>query len=666
MVYVASLSLLAKKALGSKCYQSGLQTILDTLPIDPAISNMDVVVFGPQDLAGPLAAKVPEAVENRHPGVCVIYLCTSDREYRLFPNAPHVKTVKRIKDDVIVDAVNEFYGDEVRVAERKFTSTADRVEDLGVNPIPTPAPAPTPAPIPTPDPVPTPAPIEEQPVVQEMVLEEPPAPVFQEQPPQISRIEDYVESVKSVKDWDLLKKQINRDGIIRQLILENSEFAGVANMLDVWDLRLRDVWADPRKSNEEKMRDIQEFGRNRQVLQATYNSALVDKFVSIMERVITVCSSTVEERVDAITHSIVSLQTNKDAFIEMAVCGEDSLDNQLYENMVELQSLIAEMINMFSFLDQVGREDILARLNDQLPSKNEFINNVLSVSKEYFYPPNTASLGEQIIDMLAKGQIQLSMIEDKIKALQDIVFRTIESQGKIITYQRNVISCLRANHVESIVVRDSLLKNCFNVFVGTENTGLTATVVTYAGMLSRRQNTLLVDLTGHPHYNRYGYDVTTLDDFMLERIQKQLLIVVGDVHNDPEQVFKLMEELKNRLTYYHNIIVVLDCKQTQILDQVGREALTISYVTNCTSESLQSVRDAYLIGHAIPNVGHKLICIDSPVDLGIIVSEVKMDISMTQLIPIPYLTEMKKAAVVHQQPHTYNDVLGVFEEAFRV
>jgi hypothetical protein len=42
-----------------------------------------------------------------------------------------------------------------------------------------------------------------------------------------------------------------------------------------------------------------------------------------------------------------------------------------------------------------------------------------------------------------------------------------------------------------------------------------------------------------------------------------------------------------------------------------------------------------------------------------------MDISMTQLVPIPYLREIRKAAIVKQQPHTYNDVQRVFEEAFR-
>lgn len=657
MVYVASLSLLAKKSLGSKCHQSSINGILDTLSIDPAVSNMDVVLLGPADLSGPAGKKIPEAVAKRHSGVCVIYLCTNDREAKLFPDAPHIKQVKRIKDTVISEAVTEFYGEDVKANNPKYSSAADKVGALGTNPEP-------PRPIAPPveeTPAEAPAPVELE--LPEAQVEQP--TVAENEPPKPSPAEDVIASVKSVKDWDILKRQINRDSIIRQLILENNEFAGVANMLNVWDLRIRDVWADPHKSNEEKMRAVQEFGANRQVLQATYNSVLVDKFVSLLERVVSVCSATVEERCNEITHAVISVQQNKDAFLEKAVSGEDSLDDTLYERMVELQSIEGELCKMFAFLHHEGMEEIVGRLGEKLPSTNEYINNVLSVSAKLYQPGNTVNLAQAIVDSLAKGQVQLSLIEDKVKGLMSTMFQVIVAQNKVIQYQRDVISCLRANNVESLVVRDSLLKECFNVIVGSEHTGLTATSAIYAGMLSRRDNTLVVDLTGHSHYDRYGYDTVSLDEFMVERIQRPLLFVTGSVDNDPEKVFHLMEELKSRLTYFRHLIIVLDAAQLNVLDQVGREALSISYVTNCTVESLAAVTAAYEAGRKIPNVCHKLICIDSPVDVGMLIATLKMDISMTKLIPIPYLREIKQAAIVRQQPHTYNDVLRVFEEAFR-
>ena len=395
MVYVASLSLLAKKALGSKCHQSSINGILDTLSIDPAVSNMDVVLLGPADLSGPAGKKIPEAVAKRHSGVCVIYLCTNDREVKLFPDAPHIKQVKRIKDTVISEAVTEFYGEDVKANNPKYSSAADKVGALGTNPEP---PRPIAPPVEEEETTAeAPAPVELE--LPEAQVEQP--TVVENEPPKPSPAEDVIASVKSVKDWDILKRQINRDSIIRQLILENNEFAGVANMLNVWDLRIRDVWADPHKSNEEKMRAVQEFGANRQVLQATYNSVLVDKFVSLLERVVSVCSATVEDRCNEITHAVVSVQQNKDAFLEKAVSGEDSLDDTLYERMVELQSIEGELCKMFAFLHHEGMEEIVGRLGEKLPSTNEYINNVLSVSAKLYQPGNTVNLAQAIVDSLA-------------------------------------------------------------------------------------------------------------------------------------------------------------------------------------------------------------------------------------------------------------------------
>lgn len=660
MVYVASLSLLAKRALGSKCHQSSIQGIMDTLPIDPAVSNMDVVLLGAQDLTGPAGKKIPEAVAKRHEKVCVIYLCTSDKEQKLFPDAPHIKQVKRIKDGVISDAVNEFYGADVKTKDQKLVSAADRVGDLGENPAP-------PKPI---IPEAAPAVASEQPSeAEELPIPEAPPAETPEAPPQpanFQRAEDVIDSIKTVGDWGLLKKQLQRDSVVRQLILENNEFAGVANMLEVWDLRIRDIWADPHKSSEEKMKAVQEFGANRQVLQATYNSVLVDKFVSLMERIVSVCSATVEERISEITTSVASIKANKDAFLEKAISGEEDLNVVLYDRMLELQAIEGELCKMFAFMHHEGMDEILARLGEKLPSTNEFINNVLSVSAKLYQPGNTVNLGESLINALSKGQVQLSLVEDKVKGLMTTLFQVIVAQQGVIQYQRDVISCLRANHVESLVVRDSLLKECFTIFTGKENTGLTSTTAVYAGMLSRRDNTLVIDISGHAHYDRYGYETVELDEFLVNRIQKPLLFVTGSMENDPEKVFHLMEELKSRLTYFRHLIIVLDPAQLEVLDQIGREALSIVYVTNCTLDSMDSIANTYVAGRAIPNVCHKLVCIDSPVDVGMLMSTLKMDISMTQLIPIPYLREIKQAAIVRQQPHTYNDVLRVFEEAFRV
>ena len=89
----------------------------------------------------------------------------------------------------------------------------------------------------------------------------------------------------------------------------------------------------------------------------------------------------------------------------------------------------------------------IALLGEKLPSNNEYINNVLSVSSKLFQPSNTVNLAQSILDALAKGQVQLSLVEDKVKGLMGTMFQVIVEQNRVIQYQRDVISCLRANNV---------------------------------------------------------------------------------------------------------------------------------------------------------------------------------------------------------------------------
>lgn len=688
MVFVGSLSLMAKKVLGSKCHQSSIQGILKTLPIDAAVSGMDVVILGPSDLNGPAGKQLPTAIENRHPSVCVIYLCTNDKEAKLLPTAPHVKRVKRIRDTTISEAIEEFYPKDISVMEAKYDSMADKTHDLGENidaagkakagklklergprvierkklgeaegdsEPPSDPPADPPPALDLPPIVPTPDDGDGVP----SAPTSPPLPAF-------TRAEDVIESIRQVGDWEILKKTIDKDSIVRQLILENNEYAGIAQMLEVWDVRIRESQMDTSKSPEEKMKDLMEFGCNRQVLTATYNSMLVDKFISVMQRAIAVCSNAVNARLAEINTAVATIHTQKDEYLAQAISGDRKPLEILTERVIELKNIEGELCELFAFLHAEGMDEIIKHLDDKLPSTNEYINNVLGVSKALYLPGNSVNLCTQMVDALSDGRITLSAVSDKVTALMHTLFETVQAQQSVIAFHDNVISCLKANRVENMVVRDSLLKNCFNMFVGAEHTGLTATVATYAGMLSRQHNTLVIDLSGHAKYDRYGYAPYDLDKFMEERIQDHLVFVTGFIDQDPEKAAMLIEECKNRMTYFQNLIIVLDHAQHSLLDQFGRDALTIAYVTNCTTESLQSTSAAYAVGRSVPNVGQKLVAIDSPVDLMMLMSTLQMDIATTQLVIIPYMRELKRAAIVHQQPHTYGDTLRVFEEAFRV
>ena len=89
------------------------------------------------------------------------------------------------------------------------------------------------------------------------------------------------------------------------------------------------------------------------------------------------------------------------------------------------------------------------------------------------------------------------------------MFKLCEEDATIIEYQQKLINLLRAQRVEDVVIVDNVIKNSLRIFVGPADTGVTATAVTWSGVVSRRQNTLLLDLTGNSKLRQYGLEPVT-------------------------------------------------------------------------------------------------------------------------------------------------------------
>ena len=672
MIFTASLSNLTKKVYGERCKSCGsIQTIIDTLPVDPQVSKMHVLLLGPKDMTGITAVALKEAVKHAHPAICIIYLATNKREKDMFLEAPHSKVVHKLTGSVIQETVTEFYQTDIDSAKPDQFAFDSKPLDLGKNPIPVrveaePPSSPSPEPTEEETPIPEPVSIPDEPTAIELPVEPIPDPEpAPPAPPLPDSAEDMVASVKSVKDWNILKEQMRRDSVISQLVLRDSEYAGLQKMLELYDMKIRDIWSDRSISSAEKMELVREIGTERTALQGTANGIFVKRFLAICSNVINTCVANVDTRVEEMTKAVSHIQSEKGKYIEQTIARGTPLWDELYNYMIELVNIEANLCTMFDYMHTAGVDDIANRLNEKLPSKDEFINHAVDVSRELYRPDNT-NLYNSILEALSKGQISLSMVDDKVTALSHTIYNIIAKQSDYIAYQNLVIDLLRANNVEQVVVRDTLLKNCFHVMVGGVDIGTTATTAAYAGMLSRNHNTLVIDISGHTHYDMYGHTTVEIDRFLQERVQQPLLFVAGERVDDPERIFEIMEKAKELLTYYHHIIMVLDPEQTIALDQVGREALSISYITNCTAKSLKETASAYATGRNIPNVATKLLTIDCPIDASDIVLKLDMDIATTKLIPLPYFQEMKQAALRNQPPHTYGDILRVFEEAYRV
>lgn len=678
MIFVASLSLLTKKAFGAKCHQGTIANIAEMMPMDPETSGMDAAIFGPQDFRGAAGKKLGDAISAKHAGVCVIYLCTNDKEKaNCTSSAAHIKMVRKITPDAIKDAVSEFYGSDISVMEAKYGSMSGNKDKVGPNPqaeivetrsrqpktqrqrvvIPLAPVEPEPEPTPEPEAVPEPA------------EEEVPTPVITEPeelpPPEKPTMEEMLTNFKSLSDWRLIRRELERDNLKARLIMENSEYAGMVSMMDILEVKIQEVWTNPHLDPTEKYKRITSFGQDRAALQGNHNNILVTRFLDLFNKVCAIATTCVEQRMTTISTAISKIQTDKDALLEEIIAGEKDPTQKLYDYVQEMANTTSELCQLLEFLRGESMNGYADRLNEHLPSDNDYINSMLNKTQNMFMPENTPSLFNRILEAVQTGDVALSAVESKIEALMRSVFNTLTQLQKVSDYHVLAAQSLMANHVENVVIRDTILKDCFRVICGTPNTGLTATAITYAEMRARTHNILVVDLTGHGQYARYGYSTHNLDTFLVERIQEKLCVVEGPREYDAEKIALMLNELKTRLTYYAELYVILDSRDADKIDQIGREALTVDIITNCTTESLEFTKQAYQTVKQLPNTAKRLVAIDCPIDLYQLAVKLGIDVGSTRFIPIPYLRAMRNGGLTGTHPISIEDTLVVFQEAYK-
>lgn len=663
MIVVNTLNMMVRKALPNKSRQATTQGIIEQLPIAPSTSgDMEILILGPTDFRGAAGQGLAKAIASADEHICIIYLCTNEKEKALCPSNAHIKQVRKITPDEIKGAVTEFYGKDLQTIAQSYSSAADKAFTADRNPTP-PRAIPKEEPAPEPQPEPEPELVEEPASIENPMPAPPPIPEERPLPPTPQQI---VESARSIEDFEMLRNQLKRDSIMADALLRSSEFQGIQQMMSVFSVKMQDTMADPHLTNEQKLAAIREFGNNRSSLAAAQNSRLVSDFLNVWSAVVSTSERIVKDRLDQIETAVIKANSDKASYIETVMSSTEEAEKKYAEYALELINIWGQMTSLYRFAYGEATEGIAAHLNDKLPSDNEYINSMLGKAAEDFYTANSEDLVSKLFKGLQEGRISMTQVQDQCQALISMLFQMVTKNQEVMGYHREIMDMLRANNVESVVVRDTLLKDCFRVFVGTKGTGLTATTIMYAGMMRQRGNTLVIDLSGHGQYKRYGFDTVDLSTFMGDRIQRPLTIVTSTDKQDPEQIAKLLEECKGRMSYYSCLIVVLDASQTEELDQIGREALTINYVTDCSADSMDAISACYNKSREIPNVGSMLCTIDAPVDAATIVTKLGMDVSRTRLVLIPYVREVKKAAIVGEDPSAYNDTRFIYEQAFRV
>lgn len=483
------------------------------------------------------------------------------------------------------------------------------------------------------------------------------------EPEPVVPIEQSLSKVRNVEEWKLFKEHMQHDSMVKSLIAENSEYYGLVQLLESLDKRIEAVYRDTAYTADQKFEKIKEIGLERSVVRAKSNSIYVEKVISIITTIVLSAKRTVEEKIQSIDMAMYKINTDKKAIMDTSYI--DKAIEERTKIQLELLNISRDIVDLYKSIDDLVCEEI-DELDKKLPSSNQFINMMVEpIGVEIFTPSNTATLANKLMRALQENRVVASQLEESVQAIVSSLFALCEKDEEIINYQQNVINMLKVNRVEDVIITNSLLKKCLHLYTGADNSGRSATAITHAGILSRINNSLLIDLTGRDKFADYGITPVSIKDFMENRIEQDFLCVASDHILNPDELQSLIDEIKTRLNWYGYVNVIVAPEDTNGIQQLAQEAMFLDYITNCSTTSINIMRDV-IAKETTSNILRRLICIDAPVSPLILADTLNIDITSVRIISLPSINAIRMCAIKHDRPYEFDDVRKIFEEAYRI
>lgn len=662
MIYIASLAAFGKKTYGDKIYQTKINKIVEQLMLNPKVSGMDSIIIGPKDLTNvAVRESLTEALKKKHDDILVIYLYTNDKEEKYLVSE-HVlarKIDKRINLQSFKETTTSIFENWDSIKKSDVPKKAKNSEEE-----PEPIEEIMPTPLPKEEPVEekvelTPPPIEEHIPEEEPASSEPAPPPI---PTYSKMTEDRIRECIQFSDWDLFKRLMTKETIVSDLMLQNNDYASTINMLSNLDRDIVKLFKDEQKTVEERFDAIKTIGVERSNYRVKQNNIIAEKIASILTTITISAESMIHNRLQEITAALDYYEASDKRLYRQNKEILEALIEDRMKLQLELHELSKNLITVYQSMD-VTVNDIIATFDNGLPSDNTYVNEVYKSTSEIFTPVNASKLASKLMSDLQKNRISLSALENLIQEVVSKVFYLCEIDESIISHQNKLIKLLESQNVEDVVIVDTILKNALRLYIGPHDVGTRATTITLAGVLSRRQNTLLLDLSGNAKFKDYGIEPVTLEHFLENRIEDQLVCVEGHILN-PNNLDDIIKELKMRLNYYPYINIILDPSQISMIEKLAEHALSITYITDCTNRSNAQIKQC---NNQLkqPNIAKKTVLIDPTVDELLILQQLSIDPLTTKIITLPYLSKMKSYAIKGQPPYNDPELRDIYELAFR-
>ena len=663
MIYVfGKLKVPVKQLYDNAVMQVELEQVSDLLPLDPEVSTVELLVFYDVDVPLLKRKSFAHKLNNRHPDLTVV-IFSQKLASSPFASVEDIYLIllPKIDKDIIKETLDPLLQNISKQYKLNFSENLK--EDNEINNIFDSSPLESP-------PIEPPLNIEFTPPTPPLLVSSSSSSSSSSSPSSSSDLINTFEEVKEKAidtiisqgriNPDILTKVLNSDSIANKLLRENNTFHGAITMLDVLDAEITNIFKNSSLSPTEKFLKIKDLGVKRSSHVDVKNNLISESMLSIINQVVSLMSTLAEERIDEVTKAVNKIVDSETFIFDEEKIRAD-IENRL-DCSIKIQDTLNDLVTSFNIINKETAEFIKSQA-DGLPSSNAFINEMLSHTKHVFLPANMDIVINKIMDNVKSSAETFELIESNLKRLLANVFEYVNATENHLTRQTQLVSLLKHNKVENIIIPDSILKSSLRAFVGIENSGRTATLILHSEMQARTRNTLVVSFTKNHKFQDYGISVFDIEDYFEERTYKQILYLQAIKKNNMEYVKECIKKLIPSLSNYNNINLLFDVSQWDLISAVAKDLLSVTFITNTMKNNLITLSEI-TSKFNFPNVAQRLVIIDPPKYLPSILDLLKIDITITNLILIPHLSSIREYAIKGLNPGSDPDLLRIFTEVF--
>ena len=668
---IGGLKIPAKQAYGEKVIQTSLDMVEPLLNQSPDISHMDLLIINAKEVPLVKKNKFIKLLEGLHKDV-EICIFDSDKKSK-FAGLRNVTVVnaKSVTKDIIHQHVDPMLARVAARAEKRISvteeellavETVDKFDKIYVEEVHDSS-------------------IPDSGMVRPYRLDLPSEDSSSSSSSDISIFEDESATAEEVEEKfikarqdaleemiqgrsinpDALMSLLNADSIASKLLRENSAFQGAVQMLDVLDAEIANIFKNTTLSPTEKFVRIRDLGFSRASHKDVVNNMISSRLLELLNQVVTIVYQITEERINDIQLNLEKL-VSVDAFIynEEAIRKDQELR---LKSSIRINATIDEIIAVYNVINRETAE-FLKDLAKDLPSKNPFINNMMAHMSHYFLPPHVDTILNTVTRDVRSGARMFDILEDKLTRLNVAVFDYVRHTDSALAEQNKLINLLKNNRVEEIIIPDTILKSALRAFIGVANTGRTATVVMHSEIQARRRNVLVISFT-ESKFSDYGIRSADIQDFFSGRLMKNILYLNANVHGDLELLQDYIHRIIPRLEHYHYVNLIFDNTQSNMIDAIHKDLLSVTFITNSSTYSISSMIPI-VENFKYPNVARRLVVIDPPKNIPSLLDKLKVDLTITKLITIPHLNEIREFAIRGLNPINNMDIEHLYTTAFSI